>query len=91
VDINQLTEGMNNLAIEPKKKQRLAKRLESASTWKDAISEMQICQDKQFRQDLKEVFDKLHEIREDRCPEPVPKNSLYHLALSLTTPADTPQ
>jgi hypothetical protein len=50
---------------------------------------MKLCNEKFFRSDIKEVFDKLHEIREDRCPYEVSKNSLYHMVLSLTTETDS--
>jgi len=80
---------MDKLSVQPTKKPTLAKRLESVYSWEEAINEMKLCNEKFFRPDLKEVFDKLHEIREDRCPYPVSKNSLYHLALSLTTQADS--
>ena len=83
-DVDKLTENMEKLSVEPTKIAILATRLESVTSWSDAIKTIMICKEKFFRSDLKMVYDKLHEIREDRCPYPVSKNSLYHLALSLT-------
>jgi hypothetical protein len=82
---------MDKLSVQPTKtkKATLAKKLESVYSWEEAINEMKLCNEKFFRSDIKEVFDKLHEIREDRCPYEVSKNSLYHMVLSLTTETDS--
>ncbi len=88
-DVNQLTENMEKLSVEPTKKERLAKKLESITSWADAIGEMKLCKQPQFKQDLKEVIDKLHEIREERTLYPISTNSLYHLFLQPTSKSDS--
>ena len=48
-DVNQLTENMEKLSVEPTKKATLAKRLEAVYSWEEAINEMKLCREKQYR------------------------------------------
>jgi hypothetical protein len=64
--------------------------LEEVDSFIGAVEVMKECKQPQFKPDLKEVIDKLHEIREGRTTYPIPENSLYNKFLSFTTKEDSP-